>query len=69
MLVCFSLTCRQLVASIFCRQYRELFCQDMGIGVSALIFLDTVPLPEFLILGFVYRLAEEIYDYEKGGLS
>jgi hypothetical protein len=32
----------------------------MGIGVSALIFLGTVSAPEFLILGFVYRLAEDI---------
>jgi len=53
------LICRQLVASIFCRQYRELFCQDMGIGVSALVFLDTVPSLEFLIPGPVYRFVEE----------
>jgi hypothetical protein len=44
-------TCRQLGASIFCPQYRELFCPDMGAGVSALAFLDTVPSPEFLIPG------------------
>lgn len=52
------------MASIFCRQYRELFCQDTGAGVLTLAFLDTVPPPEFLILGFVYRLAEE---KNKGG--
>jgi hypothetical protein len=31
----------------------------MGAGVSALAFLDTVPIPEFLILGLVYRLIKE----------
>ncbi len=39
------LSCRQLGASIFCPQYRVLFCPDMGWVVSAALLLDTAPSP------------------------
>ena|GEM_PF-3976374 len=54
----FLLTCRQLVTSIFCHQYRLLFCPDLGMAVSAAVHLDTATSPGDLSPGTCLQINE-----------
>lgn len=54
----FSLTCRQLGASIFCPQFGSFFCPDMGSAVSAAVLLDTATSPGDLSSGTCLQISE-----------